>query len=124
MMRSFWLSAWTVPAPKLKASTNEVIKMCFIDAPHARRLLRQVGSSPAAQTLCILPNRPASRRRTHPLPNRLNVDDGVVHRHAISLIQRKDERAAFARQGHGAQYTLDLPVAILRRELDAHLDDL
>src|SRR5450432_3073876 len=33
MMRSFWLSARAGPAPRLKASTNEVIKMYFIDAP-------------------------------------------------------------------------------------------
>src|ERR1700678_3136004 len=33
MMRSFWLSAWAVPAAKLRASTNEAIKMCFIESP-------------------------------------------------------------------------------------------
>ena len=39
--------AGSAPAPKLKASTNEAIKMCFIDAP----------SDPSG----ILPN-PRSRR--------------------------------------------------------------
>src|ERR1700678_2548102 len=33
MMRSFWLSAWAEPTPKLRTSANEAIQMCFIDSP-------------------------------------------------------------------------------------------
>src|SRR5258708_37829571 len=58
MMRNFWPSASALPAPKLKASTNQAATKCFIDAPPERRLLPQVGSSPAVKAPCILPNRP------------------------------------------------------------------
>src|ERR1700730_4058053 len=88
MMRSFWLSARPVPAPKLKATTaKEAIKMRFIDAPHGRRLLRQVGSSPAAKTPCILPNCPVAVRLVAASCG--IVDDGIVrsagHRDARTL---------------------------------------
>src|ERR1700724_4239274 len=33
MIRSFWLSARTQAAPKVKATTNEAIKKCFIETP-------------------------------------------------------------------------------------------
>jgi hypothetical protein len=48
----------------------------------------------------------------------------AVRRYAVGLIHRQDEGAARARQFHGAQYALDLPVAVVRRELDAKQNDL